>query len=225
MGRLRRNDNDVEVLEHEGFTIRITPDDCPSNPREEWDNAGRMVGWHNRYNLGDPGLGFAKKRGQTVQFPHPSDFQEWREETEGKADGPLVVLPLWLYDHSGITIYVGNGPLAMDAAGWDSGQVGYIYMTTKKANEEWPVGEGRTVEQQREQVIACLKAEVQTYDQFLTGQVYCYTVEDSAGDVRDSCCGFYGLDYCIQEAKSQAEWLAKQVDAAREREMEMRDGA
>lgn len=215
----------LETLTHEGFTVRIYPDDTPSNPREEWDNAGKMVCWHRRYNLGDPGLGYAKKRGEGVTFPRPSDFQDWLEEVKGTKEEPFVILPLWLYDHSGITIYVGNGPMALDAAGWDSGQVGFIYVSTAMAEKEWPLNEGETEQQRRDRIISYLKAEVTTYDQFLTGQVYGYVVEDSQGEQLDSCWGHYGMDYCIQEAKEAAEYQAKQVDAARERDMETCDGA
>ena len=42
----------METEEYKGYTIKIEHDDYPDNPRD-WDNAGEMVCWHRRYNLGD----------------------------------------------------------------------------------------------------------------------------------------------------------------------------
>lgn len=44
----------------------------------------------------------------------------------------LIVLPLHLYDHSGITMSTGGF-----SCPWDSGQVGYIYVTPKALEEEY----------------------------------------------------------------------------------------
>ncbi|HUX02457.1 MAG TPA: hypothetical protein VMY35_15960, partial [Phycisphaerae bacterium] len=55
---------------------------------------------------------------------------------------------------------------------------------------------------------ACLRAEVSTYDDYLTGQVFGYVVEDEDGNDLDSCWGFYGEDYCRETARESAEAIA-----------------
>ncbi len=50
--------------------------------------------------------------------------------------GDVAILPLYLYDHSGISISTGSFVGRAHHAEWDSGQVGYIYLDKKTAMEE-----------------------------------------------------------------------------------------
>ena len=44
---------------------------------------------------------------------------------------------------------------------------------------------------------------------YLTGEVYGYEIEDPDGEEDgDSCWGFYGFDYCMQEARSIVDHMA-----------------
>jgi len=43
-----------------------------------------------------------------------------------------IILPLYLYDHSGITMNTTGF-----SCGWDSGQVGYIVMSYEKIRKEY----------------------------------------------------------------------------------------
>ena len=136
-----------------------------------------------------------------------------------------VILPLYLYDHSGITMSTGSF-----SCPWDSGQVGFIYCPLKKALNEWgtkgqehlgwdgpanftlaPDGSKRTL---REATTLYLTGEVEEYDQYLTGQVYGYVVEAEDGE-EDSCWGFFGeIEYVRGEARSSAEWQNERMDKA-----------
>lgn len=178
----------IETIEYKGFTIKIHLDDDPGNPRTEWDNFGKMVCWHRRYNLGDK-----------HDFSDPEHFQEFVNEQKGK----IVILPLYLYDHSGITMNTKGFHCR-----WDSGQVGWIYATYEDIKKEYSVK--KVTQKTLEEVKKLLTSEVETYDQYLTGQVYGYVIEDKEGEHLDSCWGFYdGTDYCIKEAKLSADALEK----------------
>ena len=95
----------------------------------------------------------------------------------------IVYLPLFLYDHSGITMNVGgfHDP-------WDSGQVGYIYTDKKTIMQNvggYYVGnnvDGRflkTTERNWKKVAYhAMESEVSIYDQYLTGQVYGIITEE-----------------------------------------------
>jgi hypothetical protein len=62
----------------------------------------------------------------------------------------------------------------------------------------------------REDIERALRAEVNAYDQFLRGEVYCYTVTDADGEHIDCCGGFLGsLEYVRSEANDAAEHAAK----------------
>lgn len=192
----------VETFEHRGLTITIEYDEFPESPRE-WSNLGRMVCWHSRYNLGDFDDRKRPRASHTdgTEFDTPSEFREWWNE-HGKGG---VILPLYLYDHSGITM--STGPFSCP---WDSGQVGYIYATREMICKEY--GCKRITKQTREKVEKCLESEVKTYDDYLTGQIYSFHVENPDGE-DDSCCGMYGLDYCREEATRSADHIANQRDA------------
>lgn len=167
----------------EGAKLEIYHDDNPIDPRE-WDNIGHMICFHRRYNLGDE------------HDLHESDFDSWEEieETLRNEYNAVVILPLYLYDHSGITMSVG--PFA---CGWDSGQVGYIYAS--KEDIEKAYGEYNT----ETHVLAerTLYAEVEEYDDYLTGNVYGYIAYTWDGDdwiETDSCWGYFrDYKYIVDE--------------------------
>ena len=53
---------------------------------------------------------------------------------------------------------------------WDSGQVGWVFVSKKKVREEY--GVKRITESLVEKVTEILKGEVKTYDMYLTGELY-----------------------------------------------------
>jgi hypothetical protein len=150
-----------------GLTIKIVREENAENPRE-WDNAGTMVCWHRCYTLGDENA--------SKQYEGPESFLGWWKDN-GKGG---ALLPLFLYDHGGITMRTGAF-----SCPWDSGQVGFIYMTA---------GIMRVEQMTKKKALACLEGEVKTYDDYLTGNVYGYQIEDTNGEQIESCYGFFG-DY------------------------------
>ena len=94
----------------------------------------------------------------------------------------LVSLPLWLYDHSGITISCGDRVYPYNDR-WDSGLVGWIiYAKQAEDGEDW-----------RERAFARMRAEVEEYDHYLQGEVYGFTIYENGEEI-DSCWGYYGDD-------------------------------
>ena len=107
-------------------------------------------------------------------------------------------MPLYLYDHSGITI--ATTPFSCS---WDSGKIGFIYITKEKARKEygWKVMTKKRVEQ----IENYLQGEVETYDQFLRGEVYRYEVYEGE-EMIDSCGGFFGSDHKESGLYESAGW-------------------
>lgn len=52
---------------------------------------------------------------------------------------------------------------------------------------------------------ACLRGEIATLNQYLSGDVYGYVVEGPEGEHVDSCWGFFGADEALSEGKAAAE--------------------
>lgn len=192
------------------YRADILYDRDPPNPRLEWDNVCTMLCWHRRYNLGDPSPDYDRKAAGRSRYWEWSESYKNRDYlTLGHALdddlsrsystlGPGLVLPLYLYDHSGITISTGKF-----SCPWDSGQVGWIHCSWEKANHELvsrPFKHPSRSRILRKKMLACMEAEVRTYDDYLTGQVFCYEIVDmqlSNPDdpiLEDACSGYFGLD-------------------------------
>lgn len=189
------------------YRIRVYADDYPESPRA-WDNIGTMACWHSRYTLGDEQPSVSPKEHKYALARAVDDtLPEWDDATDADVqrgrevfDAQYLWLPLYLYDHSGITMR--TWPFSCP---WDSGQVGFIYVSRKRAAEEW----GKDFLDAR--VLASLVAEVEVYDQYLTGDVYGFEIEEAESFEKkslktgvtevvdewrdyDSCGGFYGSD-------------------------------
>ena len=102
----------------------------------------------------------------------------------------MVILPLYLYDHSGITMNTTGF-----SCPWDSSQVGWIYADKKRIEAEY----GKVTPETMEKARQVLEGEVKSYDYFLTGQ--CYGFQLFREDVEvDSCWGFLGEIRDVQDA-------------------------
>jgi len=172
------------------FRIEIFFDETPENPRN-WCNVGKMVCFHRRYNIGDD------------HDLNESDFDGWDEVEQYliEAEDAWVILPLFMYDHGGITIR--TGPFSCS---WDSGQVGFIYATKEAAVKAF--GEDVTEERVREH----LEQEVEIYDMYVRGETYGYVVIDTYTEKEvDSCWGFIGEEWMLAEAKRAADYYAEHI--------------
>ncbi len=178
------------------YTIKIEQDSDCESPRE-WDNLGTMVCWHRNYILGDK-HGYETPRVfmhvlSGLYSEEATEFltAEQHDRCEVVAHEKNIILPLFLYDHSGITMNTTGF-----SCGWDSGQVGVIYISKEQVRKEY---NWKLISQKRhKQIEQYLTGEVETYDQYLTGDVFGYSVEreDPDGDEEhvDSCWGFFGYD-------------------------------
>lgn len=134
----------------------------------------------------------AAKRAQAAyDYVRKAELESEYREREGIA----ICRPLFLYDHGGITISAGSF-----GCPWDSGQVGWQYVTDEALAKEW--------DGDRDAAMRYMDATLQTYDDYLTGNVHGYIVEkgtpgtttfaDGATETTirwehaDSCWGFYG---------------------------------
>lgn len=175
----------IDTENYKGYTINLYYDDDHMHPREDIEHFSTMVCFHRRYNLGDK-----------HDFSDPETLQEFLATFKG------VVLPLYLYDHSGITMSTGD---FNDR--FDSGQVGYIFTDNATIKKEY----GNLSKKTLETVKQCLESEVKEYASYLEGQVYGYDVLAPNGESVASCWGFIGdSNYAIQDAKSQIDYMVKE---------------
>ena len=205
----------VEREERDGFRVTLFQDECPTDPREDYDHYTTMYCAHRRYTLGDVQLHADSDTGAVDGDAVVADIL-----AEGGAG--TVVANLYLYDHSGITI-------SMSAFGdpWDSGCVGVVAMTPAqllavdvvtdspkhRLLTAYPNLLAMYARRHRARMLEIMGQEVEEYDQYLTGDIYGYAVETAAGDYVDGCWGHYGYDYAWSEALAALEYA---VESARE---------
>jgi hypothetical protein len=143
--------------------------------------------------------------------------QKWLTEN-------LVMLPLYLYDHGGITMSTGSF-----SCSWDSGRVGFTYATLEMARANWCLSakdatswdfllddwddKGKKTGQKitlRKAAERLLIAEVEEYDQYLRGDVVGWRVEGDAID-HDSCWGYYDRKHAMDDAEGAVDAHIKQI--------------
>jgi hypothetical protein len=180
-------------------------------------------------------------RQRVLSALYEGNRQAWQYAVERKAEYGYarfsgVYLPLYLLDHSGLSMRTGsfNDP-------WDSGQVGMIYTDKETILKEWgKPGQKVLTPRLKALALACLEAEVEEYGQYLRGEVYGYEVksrpadlveDDSDGEIDsssywsseikdahkywddvDSCWGMCGFGYCLSEAKEVVDLYVKEKE-------------
>ena len=186
---------------HGDYTVTVFYDEAGEwNDPRQWENLGTMVCGHRDYILGDVQV----RPGERWEAP----------------DDVAVVLPLGLYDHSGISMYVGGGAHAFDPGGWDSGTVGVIYVTSADLVREY----GADTPETRERAEKHMRLEVETYDQWMRGDVYGYRVErecptcpccgsNPGPETVEACGGYFDADDAMHEALSFVPADQRQVTA------------
>jgi len=198
----------VESFDYKHHRIDIFLDIDPDfgNPRDA-DNLGIMYCEHKRYVLGDMPDEFAR------HIPEIDEIRSALREVQERGYsfdrlerylrwtiGTGTILPLFLYDHSGLAMNTG-GFSAFDSARWDWGQVGFI--CDSKRTREMTGAPLDSIESQ-------LANEVLYYDAYLRGNCYGYTVTNIATGIEvDACWGFLvatdeDMEYIRDEARAAA---------------------
>lgn len=183
----------------------------------------RLYIWHRHYSFGEKhryrsASEFFQALLDDANSGHSFDFcDRMTGVTKGyervmKALGRhYLMLPIYGYEHGGLTISTG-------AFGdrWDSGQLGWI-VASRKEVAEWR-GLKRLNKKAAESELSSMRSIIQTYDDYLQGNVYGFTLYKVDSEVaaqytpnelnhmsfdawedflteEDSCWGFYGDDH------------------------------
>lgn len=140
-----------------------------------------------------------EERSSMEQIDHWDNYRD--AQVLEAFDRYYIWLPLYLYDHSGISISTGSF-----SCPWDSGQVGFIYVARDRLDGELPLAnhypllqyegtpEEKLYQTRDEHAIGILNAETNSYDFYLRGCCYGFVLEEDGEEV-DSCWGFLGEDW------------------------------
>ena len=197
----------IETIEKDGIIGKIYQDEYAESPRD-WDNIGKMICWHKRYTLGEEKLLELWSESKECSLKNLTDNCSGWDEVEEvlkKEFGAVVILPLFLYDHSGISMRTyPHG----QHAGWDGGYVGFIFATKEDILKGWE--KKKLTKSLLTKAKGCLEGEVETYSQYLEGDVYHYIVEDENGEMLDSCGGYFGFDETKKEVERVVDFYVKE---------------
>jgi hypothetical protein len=190
---------------------RIAYDDQPESPRD-WSNVGTFVGFeHRSYSIGDRRPTEIEMR--LLYRGGTRMLLRWLKRTEGATKVMLV----GMIDHSGVSYYIGGGTAPGDAQGWDSGTCGFIYDTAAGRAEtgvepgthegDIQVGYMRgKVRGTIDNIEAALTQEIESYDQWASGQVYAYCVEERTlcPQCEELIKTEFGCDFCPNTKEAHA---------------------
>jgi hypothetical protein len=170
--------------------LRIVNDEIADSPRD-WDNLGTIAYRHRRYTLGE------------IEIPRSLETIEEVEKWLIETHEAVFFIPIYAYEHSGISLSLNRTGQYADR--FDSGMIGYFFVTQKQLDSE-----GLNAETDKEKIIEILKCEIKTYNAYLNGEVYgfqliehkkvmikCPNCEkehetgESEENLIDSCYGFY----------------------------------
>jgi hypothetical protein len=206
------------IAENDKYVLTVEQDEYSESPRE-WDNLGTMVCWHRRYYLGDKHSFYDTDDMYSYLYTditgeEPEQYDHETEDAYSKRildviSEHYVILPLYLYDHSGISMSTSR-TYPFDCR-WDSMQVGWIYV--KKGTEE-------TEKFTDDELYEILIGEVETYNRFLVGDIVSFVLEekkhcDCCGNYKlelvDSCCGFYDIKDIVDCLPDDAKHLVDEL--------------
>lgn len=109
------------------------------------------------------------------------------------ASGEFVWRPISIYDHSGVSIWLGGTAGHVDAR-WDCSTIGFAYIEKCTAEKEnWSYSDKFKTWQEWANHI--MEAEMDVYDDYVEGNCYGWCIKDEDDDVIDSCGGYYGTGY------------------------------
>lgn len=169
----------IKIDNYKRFKIEYWMDDYSDDPRN-WDDLSIMVCFtSNKYDLGNK-----------HSFSSPEDLSEFLKDNEKN----IVYLPIYIYDHGNITIK--SSPFSCQ---WDSGKIGYIYAYKDKLLEAGFKDD--------DAMINYLESEIKTYDDYIQGNCYGYSIYNDDNEILDSCGGYLGaFSYVEKEAKNNADY-------------------
>ena len=196
----------IEDYEYRGHTITIGQD-CDNESPRDWGHGSTILYGHNHYTIGEVSISEWEGEFYDRYDREPASWKDWAMFVREHRDA-ICIKPVYMYDHSGITI--STGPFSCP---WDSGQVGIIYTTQAIIDKNWAHCKTQPT---MEDIDRGLESEIDVYDQYLRGEIYYYSID---GDLcNDSLGGMYGDidDYVKKTAQDE-------IDAAYEREAQEAD--
>ena len=165
-----------------GNTLKLIQDETAESPRE-WDNLSQMI-----FFRGKKGLGDNHRVELNVEFSSRQDFMDRGAEIVAKQLNAAICKPVHWYSHSGEGISTSYS-YPYDCP-WDSGTIGFAVVTKEAIRKEYSVK--RITKALIDKADKILESEVETLNQYISGDIWGFEITDAEGNHVDSCWGIYG---------------------------------
>lgn len=186
----------LDCIEYRGYRIEVVADEDARNPLTEFDvdvtlalhsRAEHRFGWTTNMEWAmrlDVALAEIAERGVTRNLYGPSGALAIVNRWLKVAHGIPVVLHVSALDHSGVMVYLGAGDHPHDPGGWDSGWIGWLFVTPEQAANMGSPADLISIEHG-------LRAWFDEFAAWVAGEVLGYRIVDPDGIDVDECYGIY----------------------------------
>jgi hypothetical protein len=152
---------------------RIEQDDNPESPAKWEDENLFLVANHSQFYVPAPGEKAVPQHAKEV-------VDKWKKTH--------WVFPVEAYIHSGVSLALAGEGSFPDRQ-WDVSQIGFVFVSKL----EWRLSKSAR---------KCAVSYLETWNTYLSGDVWGFIIEDEDGNEIHSCWGFYGKEHCEEEAKA-----------------------
>ena len=188
--------NDIYEEAYKNVVIKIYRDDDSQSPEEWQDENLFLVAYHRDFTVDKKiSQGLAQCITNNGKYEDDSINDEARQYIKD-----YYIFGLEAYIHSGVHLSLLHESNYLDRA-WDVSQLGLVFVSKKEWKSRKAAKEGAS-------------ALLETWNDYLSGNIYGYVIEDKEGENLDSCWGFYG-DYeenALKEARDIAEYSNKELE-------------
>ena len=180
MTQLKTYTKTIEVTEPR---LVIQHDDNAINPRDDDDgNLGYFITVEkNRYSpdKNETLENIVKTTGDEVESQEDHKNAIMREIEAYTKEKVVAIYPIVRYEHGGVVYKLGT------MHGFDYSNCGFYIITdkTQKANGS-----------KKKDFEKVIKAELDMYNKYINGDVYCFILYDNEGDMIDNCGGYYDIE-------------------------------
>ena len=163
--------DELHSEEKGGLTLKIFQDEDARQPDEGDDNL-LLVHYHRQFDV---------RRDPIVKM---DDIRAWYRGIRIPAMKKYWIFEVAAYIHSGVVLSLDGSEFPDQC--WDVSHVGAVLA----AKSEWRLSKSAG---------KAAQGLIETWNRYLSGDVYGYSLLDSAGEHVDSCWGIYGLDEAKRE--------------------------
>lgn len=178
------NTETVYEEKYKGLTIKIYPDDSANSPDEGGGDDGLfLVHFHRDCQI------------EREKIITEDDLRRWYQGEEIDQEKQYHIFAVEAYIHSGVVLALANDQRYFPDRQWDVSHVGAVLAS----KNEWSM---------RKAAKNAARGLIETWNAYLSGDVYGYVIENGEGENLGSCWGFYpelgrpNEVYCLDEARA-----------------------